>query len=159
MITSTLCWSATLQKMLLAKIFPWVCKGMNKPQKLPIVSYKRHLFINSLTIWLSIILIAIFCASVCRYVWLQFLKSRELDIVASTMLLSPTWRASPGKLCRLVLKLAQRVVGKKKPLELFCRYITFETAPFTLQQSNTEVFVSVFILATEPAVMFVNWHI
>ena len=36
-------------------------------------------------------------------------------------LLSPTWRASPGELCRLVFQLASRVVQEKKVLELFRR--------------------------------------
>ena len=34
-------------------------------------------------------------------------------------LLSATWRASPGKLCRLVIQLVRHVVREKKPLELF----------------------------------------
>ena len=37
----------------------------------------------------------------------------------SATLLSPTWRASPGELHRLLRELMRRVVRVKKPLELF----------------------------------------
>ena len=39
----------------------------------------------------------------------------------SATLLSPTWRASPGELHRLLRELMRRVVREKNPLELFRR--------------------------------------
>ena len=36
-----------------------------------------------------------------------------------SMLLSSTWRASPGELRRLLLELTRRVVREKKPIKLF----------------------------------------
>ena len=51
------------------------------------------------------------CLSVCVFV--------ISEILESSMLLSPTWRASLGELHWLLLELTQCVVWDKKPLELF----------------------------------------
>ena len=72
---------------------------------------------------LSIILIAVFCVCVCVRLSVRVFVTPEFSATGrrSGMLLSLTWRASPGKLCRLVLQLVSRVVREKKPLELFRR--------------------------------------
>ena len=66
--------------------------------------------------WL-IILIAVFRVCVCLSVFL--ISEISGTGRGSTTLLSPTWKASPGKLHWLVLQLVRCMVWEKKPLELF----------------------------------------
>ena len=57
------------------------------------------------------------CVSVCVFVISEISGTG----CCSATLLTPSWRASNGKLQRLVFKSTRRVVWEKKPLELFYR--------------------------------------
>ena len=70
-------------------------------------------------IYISIIIILVFrvcvCVCVCLFVTSEFSGTGR----RSATPLSPTWRASPGELQRLHLKLTRCVLRERKPLELF----------------------------------------
>ena len=57
------------------------------------------------------------CVSVCLSVISDTLGMGR----RSAMLLTPSWRASPGELRRLLLDLTERLVREEKPLEPFRR--------------------------------------
>ena len=74
------------------------------------------LFLPSITC----ILIAVFCVCVCVCVCVSVISEIPETGGHSATLLAPTWKASLGKLQRLLLELTRRIVREKKPLEVFC---------------------------------------
>ena len=74
---------------------------------------------------LSIIIILVFCVCVCLFV------PSEISWMGcrSAALLTPMWRASPGELNKLLLKLIQRTVREKKALKFFRGYALMAVYP------------------------------
>ena len=82
-------------------------------------------------VWSSIITMLVFCVCVCVCVFVCLSVCLSLCLFVpseilwmgrrSTALLTPTWRASPGKLHKPLLELIRCTIREKKVLEVFPR--------------------------------------
>ena len=78
------------------------------------------------------------CVSACVCVCLSVFETSEiLGTGHRSVMLSPTWKASPCELCQLVLQLVYKMGGSSEEAFKTFLQVTCETIPFTLQQYTT----------------------